>query len=645
MPLSADSLPGDHDGNNNFIDSIGVNTHMVAPTVTSPYTNYASLKTELVKLGVRHIRDTFTTQNQYNFENNLADLANSGIHSELCLTESEDANNYATVNVSAAAAVAYLQAGHFANSIEVVEGINEPDQSHGVTGLAPTNWLSLTQSQQQSLYTGVQGLKAPAKPIPVYGPSVLNTAAIGNISQYMDYGNIHDYSGGYNLTSPQIVPALATESLMSGSKPVVASENGYATGSTGQGMPNSVMLDYAQRLFFEQFANNVKRTMWYEFLDESNKVNDYWNNSGLVTATFQEKPAYVALKNVMALLKDQTPYTPRTPLNVSFGNQPLSEALNTLLLQKNDGSYWLAVWSDTSEWNPANTGVPGSYPVPAPSPYSNSMNFLGTYISSITQYQVDATGAMTSQPVAVANGSTAQISVSGRPEIFKIVPGVAPAAPGAPAVANPAAHWSLDEGSGTVAADSVDPAGNFTVPSNSLKIAWVSGKYNAALGFNGTQVSTTKTFIDTTQSYSATAWVQMTGLAGFQAAVTANGLVQAAFSLDYTPQSNLSYTTYPSDAAGGGTRIGSTTVPVIGQWYAVAATYNGTSHKMSFYLNGVLQGTATAAQVFNAVGGTEIGSMEAAGVGHYQWWNGAVDEVNLYQRELTPAEVATMAGL
>ena len=125
-----------------------------------------------------------------------------------------------------------------------------------------------------------------------------------------------------------------------------------------------------------------------------------------------------------------------------------------------------------------------------------------------------------------------------------------------------------------------------------------------------------------------------------------NGRTNAAFALDFTPQSNLSFTVYRKDAAATPlTRIGSKIVPMIGKWYPVAVTYDGSSRLMSLYVNGTLQSTGTAGGVFKAAGGTEIGSMLQGGIGHWQWFNGGVDEVNLYARVLTPTEVKTMAGM
>jgi hypothetical protein len=649
LALSADSLAGDHDANNNFIDSIGVNTKF--SYTTSVYSNYNAVKAALLGLGVRHIRDAFITNSLNNYENNLNDLANNGIHSTLFLSIDPGTNNVARVLVGGAQAAAFLQAGHLVRSVEAVEGFNEPDVNQTAFTLPPpSGWVTVTRNEQQALYNGVAALKSPAKRVPVVGPSVAVQASelsqVGNLSAYMDYGNVHNYSGGYDLTAGSFPGMLSTETIMSGSKPTVATENGYSTASVGQGIPNLVMLDYAPRLFFSQFAHGIKRTDWYELLDEKNQPTDYWGNAGLLSSTYVPKPAYVGLKNIIALLKDQTPYKPRTALNVSFGAQTQFENIQHVLLQKNDGSFWLVVWRDVSEWTPgANGSAAGSNANPAPTAVPNSMNFIGTYVSSISEYDEDYTGAMSTRQLPVNNGGSAQITIDARPKIFKIVPGVAPAAPATPVVASPAAHWALDAGSGFVAANSVNSAGNLNVPNNSNAV-WLPGRYGTGLGFSGTEATTSAVPIDTSGSYSATAWLLMNNLSGYQAAVAVNGSQQSAFALDFTPGSNLSYTTYTSDNSSAGiTRLGSSIVPAVGKWYAVAATYNAASHKMSFYVNGALQSTGTAKSVFHAAGGTNLGCMLQGGIGHWQFWNGGIDEVNLYQRELSAAEVRTLAGL
>jgi hypothetical protein len=131
------------------------------------------------------------------------------------------------------------------------------------------------------------------------------------------------------------------------------------------------------------------------------------------------------------------------------------------------------------------------------------MNFLGSYVASMTAYNEDWTGAMSSAPVRLTNGTAAQILVGPRPTIYKIVLGTAPVLPHAPVVATPAELWALDDASGTTAVDSVNASGNLTVPTDT-KISWVSGKYNTALALGGTEATTTNVPSKTSQSYSAT---------------------------------------------------------------------------------------------------------------------------------------------
>lgn len=144
----------------------------------------------------------------------------------------------------------------------------------------------------------------------------------------------------------------------------------------------------------------------------------------------------------------------------------------------------------------------------------------------------------------------------------------------------------------------MNSAGNLTIPSTA-NVAWLSGAYGAGLTFNGTGTSTTGAIVNTTQSYSARAWVSLNGLSGYQAALAVNGRIQSAVALGFTPQSNLSFTTYSADSGSTSTtRIGSAAVPVLGRWYAVAATSNGGSGLKSLYVNGALQSTATAKATF-----------------------------------------------
>ncbi len=45
--------------------------------------------------------------------------------------------------------------------------------------------------------------------------------------------------GGYDLAGAAIAQAVSGEAALNGAKPVVSTENGYATGTIGQGIPDA----------------------------------------------------------------------------------------------------------------------------------------------------------------------------------------------------------------------------------------------------------------------------------------------------------------------------------------------------------------------------------------------------------------------
>jgi hypothetical protein len=63
---------------------------------------------------------------------------------------------------------------------------------------------------------------------------------------------------------------------------------------------------------------------------------------------------------------------------------------------------------------------------------------------------------------------------------------------------------------------------------------------------------------------------------------------------------------------------------------------------VQLYVNGVLQSTATGASSFRAAGATTIGRAKYGGA-QVDFLNGALDEVRLYDRVLTGAEIAALA--
>ena len=82
----------------------------------------------------------------------------------------------------------------------------------------------------------------------------------------------------------------------------------------------------------------------------------------------------------------------------------------------------------------------------------------------------------------------------------------------------------------------------------------------------------------------------------------------------------------------------STTDPQAGEWYHVAFTYDMAAGELKTYVNGVLEGTAEKSdpiqvKVDNHLAiGADIGADDRV-------YNGSVDEVAIYSRALTEAEI------
>ncbi|MGW5265832.1 LamG domain-containing protein [Microbispora sp. NPDC004025] len=77
-------------------------------------------------------------------------------------------------------------------------------------------------------------------------------------------------------------------------------------------------------------------------------------------------------------------------------------------------------------------------------------------------------------------------------------------------------------------------------------------------------------------------------------------------------------------------------------WTHLAGSYDPATQKLSFYVNGLPQGTATVSGVWSATGPFEIGRYKWADVFQFHF-PGSIDEVAAWQRVLTPEEVATEA--
>jgi hypothetical protein len=332
-----------------FVDTIGVNTHFHYQG--TPYaTNFPTIESLLIASGIRHIREGLYEPTWLTYYSELNALAAAGVHSLINAPLGTSQSDLAT-----------LPAKYYAQSAEAFEGPNEPDLIGGPT------WAAQTQAFQKLLYTTLKSNPATSA-MPVYAPPMGTPGdenLVGNLSAYVDDGNIHDYfrqynpgNAGYGSIGPYgYYGSLAffenAAALISGTKPIVSTETGYNTnGATG--ISQLAESKYALRTYFVHFNAGVARTYRYEMIDEmtggpSSTGLSAFNYMGLLDGNLQPKASYNALKGTIAALADQGPAFAPTPLSYTLAGNITN--LDHALLQKRNGTYVLAMWLEVPSWN------------------------------------------------------------------------------------------------------------------------------------------------------------------------------------------------------------------------------------------------------------------------------------------------------
>ncbi|MBT1094425.1 LamG-like jellyroll fold domain-containing protein [Streptomyces sp. Tu102] len=196
-------------------------------------------------------------------------------------------------------------------------------------------------------------------------------------------------------------------------------------------------------------------------------------------------------------------------------------------------------------------------------------------------------------------------------------------------------HWALDEGTGTTAKDDGPNAKPLTL---STGTTWTPGVSGSALKFdgNGQHAETAGPVLDTTGSYSVSAWVRLDELPGNYA---------TAVSQDTRRQTSPFYLQYGQGAFAfstpGESRARLVTTPEEGRWYHLVGVRDSADNTIKLYVDGKPAATATGGAAYPSTGSLSVGRAQWGG-NDVDFWNGAVDEVHAYDKALTAEEVSTL---
>ena len=393
-----------------FVSSIGVNTHVIYDDTA--YGNFDLVRDRLRELGVRHIRDGLCGSCAWQHDR-LNALAADGIKADLIVGTPRNHTGTMAENLLAVRS-------RLMNSVSALEAPNEWDMFSGWS----TTWVGDVRTYQDQLYAAVKADPA-LRHLTVIGPSLAAKESgdrLGNLAAQLDRGNMHSYAGGRPPES-DLQRELALASKVSGGKPVVATEAGYHN-ATGQGNNDHPGVDeasaarYLPRMFLEYFGAGVERTYAYELLDErpGRASWDMEASFGLLRSDFSRKPSFVAIRNLIALLRDPGPAVASAefPLTVTDGPRDLRR----LVLRKRDGRVYVALWRSVSRWSPEARAT--SHVTDAPVTVE-----FGSAVESVSAYSpVDS---MTGTPLMISSGAVS-LRLASAPIVLEVTPAAVTAA-------------------------------------------------------------------------------------------------------------------------------------------------------------------------------------------------------------------------
>jgi len=339
-----------------FVESVGVNTHLRYGG-TYYDAKFPELKQRLLAAHLMHIRDGAMDLDGEFYPRDaaprFAELGRAGIR--------------ATFVFRAMVPRDFVQdwPARVAPAFEAYEAPNELNLQKDIP------WVETLRIWMPLFANYVRG-NPPTASYPIVGPSIADVggfpfAALGDQQRNLDFGNLHKYYRSFNpgtvgygsVGKPPcekarygaLAYALCEAGRVSGAKPVMVTEGGYATGATpGREVTPEIQARYIARMLLLHFKAGIRRTYIYQFADSG---TDTGRNFGLVDASGALKPSYREIAGLLGEISDVHPAKPPLPLALELGGE--LDDVEGVLFGKADGSYRLVLWIETRSVDP-NSG-------------------------------------------------------------------------------------------------------------------------------------------------------------------------------------------------------------------------------------------------------------------------------------------------
>jgi hypothetical protein len=324
-----------------FRASVGVNVH-ISYTDTS-YGDLASVKAALAQLGVKHVRDGACAgcTSIHPRQRQIAD--------ELGVRYTWIAGDPRNTTGTVEANIGRVQSD-FADCTDALENPNEWDVRGGQWAAELRTYAAGLRSARDMLLPGVS----------ILAPSLVRAASratLGDLSAYVDRGNMHSYPGAVQPDAGALTNELALAEVVAPGRAPCATETGYhnATQQSGRpGISEAAAAGYLPRLYLEYFRRGVERTFLYELAEQ--RPDPLLTNPelhfGLFRSDWTAKPAVTEIRKMLDQAGDGRP----TLLNGLAYQISAPVTVRDLLLQRADGGYTLALWRTAALWDPKLNG-------------------------------------------------------------------------------------------------------------------------------------------------------------------------------------------------------------------------------------------------------------------------------------------------
>lgn len=210
----------------------------------------------------------------------------------------------------------------------------------------------------------------------------------------------------------------------------------------------------------------------------------------------------------------------------------------------------------------------------------------------------------------------------------------------------PRTWWKFDEASGTVAHDGGTGAHNGTVYGNPQ---WVAGQVGGCLDFDAAgdyvDFGDVDEFEFGNNDFSVAFWFKTEGTHDIGGDLTGNGMLVSKYSFSYgrewflqqAANGKISFTTYLNDSGEGIVSTNSYS----GQWVHCVGVRQG--NKKYLYFNGVADVNGPCSGITTGVSTKLlVGAIHSSMSHFYQYFNGKIDDVRIYNKALSATEVQAL---